>query len=151
MCLLGCSVFGQTNSAAPVTNWGKLVCDAQLAIELPNSTVARGTNVNLKCWIKNSSTNSIDVPISRPSPDFYVIMTNSFGRLYELTRDPAKEMVVSHIAGRVNAGETNAYEIPLIFKTNIQSGVYKLFAKRRFGVNGKWHELPSNVLEIQVE
>lgn len=145
--------IAQTSSAPTVTNWGNPVRDVQLAISLSNNTFSVGTKTTLKCWIKNSSVDEVGLVIWTESDNFYAVLTNNLGKVYELTKDPSKSSAIYHrqVGKPIKPGETAAYEISLPFAEAIKPGPYKLIVRRKVEMGGKWYELVSNVLEVQVK
>lgn len=146
--------LAQTTNPQSLTNWGESVCDVQLSIGLTNNVTAAGSLLNLRCRIKNSSTNFIFWPVINLTQGFVVSLTNKLGRVYELIPDRTTNMmpITYNMSRKVLAGEVYECLIPITMSNDIDSGTYELVARKHFfTADKKVHELVSNLLHLQIK
>jgi hypothetical protein len=138
------------------TNWGESVEGVQMSIELNTNVVAVGSAAILQCQIENSSTNPIYALISSRVITATLVLTNNFGKAYNLTLSPKFQMqppVTGHFYDVVNAKEIYTWSIPFKIDEAVEAGDYELGAQRFFRLTPELNEaykLVSNSLKVTV-
>lgn len=139
----------------PATNWGKPLYGTQLSISLSNCVMTLGSTNTLHCWIKNSSTNDVEIWREMSSlPELGCYITNSSGKAYELSS--AGPHGGSHISDiHLNAGEIYECFFPVELAKGISPGDYEFKAVEWMYVplnntNNPGGFLESNVLKVHI-
>jgi len=137
----------QPKIPSDATNWGATVEGVQLLIYETNRIVQDAASITLLTVMINGSTNTILFEESDKSTDFFVLLTNVAGKVYNVT---------PFVRGRrslldLNPGEMWPFNIPVTFPKSIEPGDYVLTAERPFVVKSARYMLQSNPLRIQIK
>ena len=152
LCLIGFTF--KTTHADPITNWGAPFYGVQLSIASSNTIMLPGSTNTLHCWIKNSSTNSIDMfraPSLLPATSF--LITNVSGLSFRLKPND-EESGISGI--EIKSGKTIEWFVPLEIGRNVESGNYDLKATQWVivllnGTNNPGGAMESNILKVRIK
>ena len=124
-----------------------------LSITLNKDVLTVGsTTTVLHAEIKNISTNELYVVELPPDQAFTVMLTNSSGKAYQLTRNLIK-LTRPPTSKRISlkSGETRTWPILLFIGRNIEVGEYTMYASRYFAVKNMGFKVVSNSLKVQVK
>jgi hypothetical protein len=143
----------QSDATMPGMNKVDGMNDVHLSINLSNNIVFIGSQILIYAEINNLSTNIVQMGETTAEHEFGVTLTSSSGTIYDISpwTDPIHNGPFRMKIVELKPNESRHWIITESIGKNVDLGVYSLKARRFAGMNKRYSELKSNMLQLQVK